>query len=103
MSLSADLRTDQAEALQVDTTNILFILSGAFVGLEKIVAQRLTNEHRAASPATPQLKNAVFDFGEEELPSHILQGKEEDLLDSVEPADFHQFGFLQEYVPSFPW
>jgi len=36
------LASGQPESYQVDTSNVLFILSGAFVGLDKIVKRRIT-------------------------------------------------------------
>ena len=43
----------QQELLQIDTTNILFICGGAFVGLDKIVADRVGNKASASTPRSP--------------------------------------------------
>ena len=43
----------QQELLQIDTTNILFICGGAFVGLDKIIADRVGNKGVALTPRSP--------------------------------------------------
>ena len=74
------------EFTQVDTTNILFICGGAFVGLEKIIEKRLA-------------KRSTMGFQGE------LKAKAEDksrLIDVVEPEDLIKYGMIPEFVGRVP-
>lgn len=80
----------QQEYIRVDTTDILFICGGAFVGLEKIIQRRLG--HR------------VMGFG---APNHAAEnatpGSERDaILKQVEPEDLLSFGFIPEFIGRLP-
>jgi len=76
----------QQEYIQVDTTNILFICGGAFVGLEKIIASRLG-------------KN-VIGFGAE---MKKLESKRVgDILKHVRPEDLLKFGMIPEFAGRIP-
>jgi ATP-dependent Clp protease ATP-binding subunit ClpX len=76
----------QQEYLQVDTTNILFICGGAFVGLEKIVQARV-GERRVG-------------FGAQ------LQGRKDrklsELLSELQPEDLLRYGLIPELVGRLP-
>jgi ATP-dependent Clp protease ATP-binding subunit ClpX len=74
------------EFLQIDTTNILFICGGAFVGLDDIVARRLNQ------------KSMGFQ-------AHILTPAERsasELLAQVHPEDLIKFGMIPEFVGRVP-
>ncbi|WP_085830510.1 ATP-dependent Clp protease ATP-binding subunit ClpX [Collinsella vaginalis] len=76
----------QQELLQIDTTNILFICGGAFVGLDKIVADRVGN------------KGVGFN-------SEIAgptSADENVLLRQVLPQDLNAFGMIPEFVGRTP-
>jgi ATP-dependent Clp protease ATP-binding subunit ClpX len=74
------------EFIQVDTTNILFLCGGAFVGLDKLI------EHRVGRSA--------IGFGAE------IKGREErrvgDLLALIQPEDLLKFGLIPEFVGRLP-
>ena len=70
--------------LYIDTSNILFVVSGAFVGLEDIVARRIgADRNRIGFRDTPA----------ERMPS---------CLGEVSPADLREFGFIPEFIGRFP-
>ena len=76
----------QQECIHIDTTNILFICGGAFVGLDKIVANRVGN------------KGVGFN-------SEIAGKTAEDentLLAQVLPQDLNTFGMIPEFVGRLP-
>ncbi len=76
----------QQEFLQVDTTNILFIVGGAFAGLERIISQRG--------------KGSAVGFGADVRdPDARRQG---DVLRDVEPDDLTKFGLIPEFVGRLP-
>ncbi|MBA8886538.1 ATP-dependent Clp protease ATP-binding subunit ClpX [Dokdonella fugitiva] len=77
----------QQEFLQVDTKNILFIVGGAFAGLEKIILQR--------SEATGIGFNA-------EVRSKDRQADASKLLADVQPEDLIKFGLIPEFVGRLP-
>jgi len=76
----------QQEFLQIDTTNILFICGGAFVGLDKIVEQRLN-------------KSGVG-FGQEMKERRAYRPGE--LLAQVETEDLLRFGLIPEFLGRLP-
>lgn len=74
------------EMLEIDTTNILFILGGAFVGLDKIIEQR-TNEH-------------AMGFGSSNV--DMTDQERVDLLNQVTPDDLVRFGLIPELIGRMP-
>ena len=75
--------------IQLDTSNILFICAGAFVGLDTIIRRRL-GEH-------------VLGFGKELEEGHIdLADTKQDVLDMVEPEDLLKFGIIPEFIGRLP-
>lgn len=72
--------------IKVNTENILFIVGGAFVNLEKIIAKRLGR--------------SVIGFKTTEK-EQIDHTKKNILLSQVEPEDFIQFGMIPEFVGRF--
>ena len=75
--------------IQLDTSNILFICAGAFVGLDTIIRRRL-GEH-------------VLGFGKELEEGHIdLADTKQDVLDLVEPEDLLKFGIIPEFIGRLP-
>jgi len=77
----------QQEFLQVDTKNVLFIVGGAFAGLDKIIQQR--------SEATGIGFNA-------EVRSKNRQADTGKLLADVQPEDLIKFGLIPEFVGRLP-
>jgi ATP-dependent Clp protease ATP-binding subunit ClpX len=78
----------QQEYIRVDTTNILFICGGAFVGLEKIIQRRLGNRVMGFAAARQGLKAAEIEKRE--------------ILHRVEPEDLLGFGFIPEFIGRLP-
>lgn len=76
----------QQEYIQVNTTNILFICGGAFVGLEDIVGQRIGKK--------------TLGFGAE-----VISQKEKkigNILSLLEPEDLIKYGLIPEFVGRLP-
>jgi ATP-dependent Clp protease ATP-binding subunit ClpX len=76
----------QQEYIQVDTSDILFICGGAFVGLEDIIAQRTGKK--------------VVGFGAD--PQKAASKKVSELLPMAEPQDMMKFGLIPEFVGRMP-
>ena len=76
----------QQEFLQVDTTNILFVVGGAFAGLDKIIGDRL------------QKRSIGFGANVDE-PSKAKIGE---MLEKCEPEDLLKFGLIPEFVGRLP-
>ncbi|CAO3697269.1 unnamed protein product [Rhizopus stolonifer] len=76
----------KGETYTVDTSNILFILSGAFIGLDKVIGDRMA-------------KGSIgFD-------AHLKsedEGGNIGALDAVEPSDLIKYGFIPEFVGRIP-
>jgi len=80
----------EQQLLYVDTSNILFIASGAFVGLEDIIAKRVGSS-----------KNKIGFSGSSEQPKDEAS-KKESLLSKVLPEDLRQFGIIPECIGRLP-
>ncbi|GAA5902743.1 Mcx1p [Sporobolomyces salmoneus] len=88
----------------VDTTNILFIVAGAFVGLEKIVQARISKgsigftSRIAPSPSTSSTPSKSTSTN-----SSTTNGEDlSHLLDEVEPSDLVSFGLIPEFIGRLP-
>ncbi len=76
----------QQECLQIDTTNILFIFGGAFVGLEKIIEQRK--------------EGSSMGFGGTVKSRHEISVS--DAFREVQPQDLIKYGLIPEFVGRVP-
>ena len=74
------------ELIQIDTTNILFICSGAFDGLEKIIENRLDRKSIGFNAEIGE--NVIRDIS--------------DMLKEVTPQDLVKFGLIPEFVGRVP-
>ena len=77
----------QQEFIQVDTSNILFICGGAFVGLEKLVESRLTNKSLGIT-AEIKTKKEKDSLG--------------DSLEQLQPEDLARYGLIPEFIGRLP-
>lgn len=73
----------EEEVIDIDTKNILFICSGAFIGLEKIIKKRKSN---TAIGFTAPLSNDV---------NNQINNK---LFSNIEPEDLIKFGLIPEFI-----
>jgi ATP-dependent Clp protease ATP-binding subunit ClpX len=78
------------EFTPVDTSNILFICGGAFVGLEKIVSRRAgTRTMGFVAPDEPDNRRAGF-------------RRDTAVLEQMQPVDLIKFGFIPEFIGRMP-
>ncbi|KAF8315875.1 P-loop containing nucleoside triphosphate hydrolase protein [Clavulina sp. PMI_390] len=104
--------TAKSEVYQVDTTDILFILSGAFVGLDKVVQQRmnkgsigfgapLASDGFGLSSITNSKDRKAADHA---LPFFTKNSQPKDVnpYDLVEPVDLIRYGFIPEFTSRLP-
>ena len=71
------------EFIQIDTTNVLFIVAGAFAGLDDIVAAR--SRKRGIGFSAP-----------------MESGADEDLFAEVRPEDLQKYGLIPEFIGRLP-
>lgn len=76
----------QQELIHIDTTNILFILGGAFVGLPDIIAERVGKTSIGFGSEMPESKRAA----------------DAELLNQVLPEDLHKYGMIPEFIGRIP-
>ena len=74
----------QQEFIQIDTTNILFIVAGAFSGLEEIVSSRIGK------------KGIGFGSPIKSKDDHL------DIFTEVQPEDLRKFGLIPEFIGRLP-
>lgn len=72
--------------LQIDTSNILFIFGGAFVGLEKIINQRKSEGSVGFGASLPDVSDRKYS----------------DLIKDIQPNDLIRFGLIPEFVGRIP-
>ncbi len=77
------------EFIQIDTTNILFICGGAFVGLDKIIERRVGKKSLGFLAGSSQ--------GKKRGPAPPAN-----ILEAVEPRDLIKFGLIPEFVGRLP-
>ncbi|MCT4396778.1 ATP-dependent Clp protease ATP-binding subunit ClpX [Periweissella beninensis] len=79
----------QQEFIQVDTTNILFLVGGAFDGIETIVKERLGDK--------------VIGFGTDSVKAQALNNlNEKSVMQHVIPEDLMAFGLIPEFIGRLP-
>jgi len=78
----------QQEYIRVDTTDILFICGGAFVGLEKTIQRRLGRHTMGFGAIGEMQKNAVV--------------ARDQILQRAEPEDLLEYGFIPEFIGRLP-
>jgi ATP-dependent Clp protease ATP-binding subunit ClpX len=78
------------EFTAIDTTNILFICGGAFVGLERVVGRRVGK------------KALGFKIADAEAESTIPSHRDTELLRKTEPQDLIKYGLIPEFVGRLP-
>lgn len=85
-----DLKT-KAGVIKFDTTNVLFILSGAFEGIEKVIEKRLNTKNKKATVGF----TGTIDTRKESQ-------KYNDLIVQVKHEDLKNFGMMPELLGRFP-
>ena len=78
----------QQDFIKVDTSNILFIVGGAFIGLDKVVENRVSSK---------SLGIAARIQSEKERERYA-----EELLSQLEPSDLVQYGLIPEFIGRLP-
>ena len=73
----------------MDTSNILFILAGAFEGIEKIIAKRLNKKEKTIGGFTGSISS------KEEINYN-------DMIMQIKPEDLKEFGMMPELLGRFP-
>ncbi len=83
------------EFTPVDTMNILFILGGAFVGLEKVISRRVGSR-------TMGFVSSEDSSAAEGLRRSGINRRDTSLLDQIQPVDLIKFGFIPEFIGRMP-
>ncbi|KAK7789261.1 hypothetical protein R5R35_007366 [Gryllus longicercus] len=98
----------RGETVQVDTTNILFVASGAYNGLDRIISRRKNEKYlgfgapvsespgRRAASLADQANQSASSSAEED------NAEKDAFLRQVEARDLIEFGMIPEFVGRFP-
>ncbi|XP_059145101.1 ATP-dependent Clp protease ATP-binding subunit clpX-like, mitochondrial [Physella acuta] len=98
----------RGETVQVDTTNILFVASGAFNGLDRIISRRKNEKYLGfgTQRSTSEGRRAASEAdvkSQTESSNAVLDNEERDaLLKQVEARDMIEFGMIPEFVGRLP-
>jgi len=98
------------ESIQVDTTNILFVASGAFSGLDRIISRRFNEKYLgfgAPMSDSPGRRAAAAEGADSLTANSKTTAHEDDVerdsfLEKVEARDLIEFGMIPEFVGRFP-
>ena len=96
----------RGETIQIDTTNILFVASGAYTGLDKIVSRRKKEKYLgfgSASSEAPSRRRATQMDLNEQTDNKDNRVEEENLerdkyLQECEARDLIEFGMIPEFI-----
>ena len=83
------------EFTPVDTTNILFICGGAFIGLEKVIGKRVGTKSMGFVGAEEPQKSEAGRRG-------FANKRDTNLLEQCQPTDLIRFGFIPEFIGRMP-
>ena len=80
------------EFYQIDTTNILFIVGGAFVGLDKLIERRVGKKSLGFRVDIENVKNV----------KNVKKVDKENFFSQVQPVDLIKYGLIPEFVGRLP-
>jgi ATP-dependent Clp protease ATP-binding subunit ClpX len=104
-------RKMRSESIQVDTSNILFVASGAFNGLDKVIGRRKKQKYLGFGSSTneePNRRRALqMELNDQSTSDNHDEIKEENnerdkLLEDCEARDLVEFGMIPEFVGRLP-
>lgn len=91
----------RGETVQVDTTNILFVASGAYTGLDRLIARRLNEKYLGFGiPSTNSSGRRAAQSTASPMDSD--QEERDKSLKKVQARDLVEFGMIPEFVGRFP-
>ena len=96
-------RKIRSETIQIDTTNILFVASGAYTGLDKIISRRKKEKHLGFGLLSNELSSCCrttkFNLHKENNEMIIEENLERDqYLQECEAHDLIEFGMIPEFI-----
>ena len=96
-------RKIRSETIQIDTTNILFVASGAYTGLDKIISRRKKEKHFGFGSLSNELSSCCratqLNLHKENNEMIIEENLERDqYLQECEAHDLIEFGMIPEFV-----
>ncbi len=92
LSKSEKRRNNSAEEVIVDTSNILFIVGGAFPALDGLITEKVT----------PEKQGIGFHSEQQFLDEDELRRLKKEKFKNLLPEDFQQFGLIPEFIGRFP-
>lgn len=84
--MKSNKKMPEQGSYQIDTSNILFIMGGAFVGIEEIIRNRLGSTEMGFKASVSDASKLTYD----------------ELISNIEPQDIVKYGFLPEFVGRIP-
>lgn len=90
----------RGDTVQVDTTNILFVASGAYNGLDRLISRRMNEKYIGFGAPTTGSKGRRA--AQASLPTDSPQEASDKCLKNVEAKDLVEFGMIPEFVGRFP-
>lgn len=90
----------RGDTVQVDTTNILFVASGAYNGLERLISRRMNEKYIGFGAPTTGSKGRRA--AQASMPTDTPQEASDKCLKNVEAKDLVEFGMIPEFVGRFP-
>ncbi|TGO51479.1 hypothetical protein BCON_0160g00040 [Botryotinia convoluta] len=86
----------RSEQYTIDTSNILFVFAGAFIGLEKIISQRLSTGSSIGFNSSLSSSSSSF------VSSNPSKENQKDILVHATPTDLQAYGLIPELLGRIP-
>jgi len=90
------------ESYNIDTSNVLFILSGAFVGLDNVVKRRVAKGSIGFTANLAPQEDEARVLGSMPFFTPNKTGGQQNYLDLIEPSDLVKYGFIPEFISRLP-
>ncbi|XP_055848621.1 ATP-dependent Clp protease ATP-binding subunit clpX-like, mitochondrial [Episyrphus balteatus] len=90
----------RGDTVQIDTTNILFVASGAYNGLDRLISRRINEKYIGFGSPTTESKGRRA--AQSSVSKTIPQKSGDKCLQNVEAKDLVEFGMIPEFVGRFP-
>ncbi|EPS93553.1 ClpX ATPase regulatory subunit [Fomitopsis schrenkii] len=97
---SPSMASPRPDTCTIDTSNVLFILSGAFVGLDSVIKRRV---QKGSIGFTAPLASSSESKGSSHMPFFTPNSEAvPNVLEQVEPEDLVKYGFIPEFIARMP-
>lgn len=93
VQLAGQRRHPYSETVEIDTSKILFIVGGAFPGIEKLIKKRLNIK---------QTSTVGIKLNNKDTETTVTESDYNDIIDKITTDDFRKYGLIPEFLGRLP-